>query len=113
VVTAASVPFYPRIALLANVVGTAVFQVTTDGQKTSSIKLESGPPLLARAAKENIQTWQFEQHKPTTFSVTFQYRIEEPAQCTLDNATVVLHMPSDIQITTRAVHACDPSEVAR
>jgi|SRR5208282_4494393 len=109
VVAAASVPLYPRTALLAHIQGVVKIRVATDGRKTSTLKVESGPPMLVQAAEENIRTWQFEEHKPTKFLVTFEYRIEEPAGCNFDNATVVLHMPLEVQISAKGVHTCDPA----
>ena len=38
-------------------------------------EVESGQPMLAQAAQKNVKTWQFEQHSPTTFEVTFRYRL--------------------------------------
>ena len=109
VVAAASVPLYPRTALLAHIQGTVKIRVTTDGKKISSLDAESGPPMLAQAAEENIRTWQFEEHKPTRFLAIFEYRIEEPGVCAIENSTVVLHMPLDIQISAKGVNICDPA----
>ena len=109
VVAAASVPLYPRTALLVHIQGTVKIRVTTNGTKVSSVEVENGPPMLARAAQENIRTWQFQRHNPTTFLVTFDYRIEEPAGCSVNNSTAVLRMPSDVQISAKGVHTCDPA----
>jgi hypothetical protein len=82
--------------------------VTTDGLKVSVLDAESGPPLLVKAAKENIQSWRFEKHKPTTFLVTFQYRLEDEGTCAVDNSTVILHLPAQVEISARALEHCDP-----
>lgn len=109
VVASASVPFYPRTPLLAHIQGIVKIRVTTDGKKISSLEVESGPPMLAKAAEENIRSWQFEEHKPMKFLVTFEYAIEEPVGCTTNNETVVLHMPLDVHVSAKGVHACDPA----
>jgi len=108
VVASASVPFYPRTALLAHIEGVVKVRVTTDGERTSAANAESGPPMLARAAEQNLRSWQFEEHAPTTFVATFQYRIDEPGLCNVGNSTVVMHMPSDVQVSAQGVHTCDP-----
>jgi hypothetical protein len=113
VVVSASVPLYPRTAQLAHIQGTVKIRATTDGKKVSSLDAESGPPMLVQAAEDNLRTWQFEEHKPVTFLVTFQYAIEEPPQCSIDNATVVLHMPSDVQVNAKSVHTCDPASTTQ
>lgn len=113
VVTSASVPLYPRTALLAHIQGTVKIRATTDGNTVSALDAESGPPMLVQAAEDNIRTWQFEEHKPVTFVVTFHYTIEEPPQCGPDNATVILHMPSDVQVNAKGVHTCDPASATQ
>lgn len=114
VVVAASVPFYPRAGLLAHINGTVKIQVTTDGKKISSMSIQTGPAILAQAAKDNLQTWQLDEHKPTTFITTFEYALEDPAVCSVENATVVLKMPTYVKVTARRVHTCDPtSDVSR
>jgi hypothetical protein len=110
VVVSASVPLYPRTALLAHIQGVVKIEVTTDGAKVSSVHVETGPPMLAQAAEDNIRTWRFEEHKPATFVVTFRYTIEEPPECDFGNATVLLHMPSEVQVHAKGWHTCDPAE---
>lgn len=109
VVTAAAVPLYPRTAQLVHIQGTVVIRATTDGRRVSSVVVESGPPMLARAAEENIRTWQFQEHKRTTLHVTYDYVLETPAVCDVENSAVALHLPLAVRITTREVRTCDPS----
>jgi len=109
VVISASVPLYPRTALLAHIQGTVKIKVTTDGKRASFLDAESGPPMLAQAAEDNIRTWQFEEHKPLTFSATFHYVIEGPPGCTVGNATAILHMPADVEVRANPLHTCDPA----
>jgi len=108
VVTAASVPLYPRTALLAHIQGSVKIPVTTDGQKIISFDAPDGPPMLVQAAEEAIRTWRFEVHKPTTFLIHFEYQIDEPGSCSVENSTVTLRLPEDVQIKGRRVHTCDP-----
>jgi Gram-negative bacterial TonB protein C-terminal len=107
VVTNASVPLYPRIALIAHIMGVVRFRLSTDGSHVTSVEVENGPPLLAKAAEENIKTWQFERHKPTTFEATFTYKLL-PATCDakgncngVENDEVLLHLPTNVEIAAR------------
>lgn len=109
VVTSASVPLYPQVPLLAQITGAVRLRISTDGNHVTSMEIESGPAILANAAGENIKTWQFEPHKPTTFEATFTYTLL-PATCDAaghcnarENDDVLLHLPTDVQIRTRAV----------
>ncbi len=108
VVTSASVPLYPRIPLIAQITGVVRLRVSTDGSRVTSMEMESGPPILANAAEENVKTWQFEPHKPTTFETTFTYKLlpmtcDAKGQCNgRQNDEGLLHFPTDVQINTRA-----------
>jgi len=101
IVTAAAVPLYPRVAHLTNTQGIVRVSVATDGHAitTTSVENKDADPTLARAAQENLRTWQFATHQPTSFIVTFQYR-------TLDsltgqyNPTVILRFPTNVQVDT-------------
>lgn len=108
VVTVGTMPLYPRVALLAHIEGIVKIKVTTDGKKVSSLATESGPPMLAEAAKKDIQTWNFEKHKPTSFIVTFRYHIVGPAQCGIGNGTTVLHVPLEVEVEANGIQTCDP-----
>ena len=107
--SAGAVPLYPRMALAARVQGVAKIRVTTDGKKVSSVEAESGPPMLVAAAKQSILAWQFEAHKPTTFETTFEYVIEEPAECFFSNTVAVLKLPLEVRISTKGLKTCDPA----
>jgi Gram-negative bacterial TonB protein C-terminal len=109
VVASASAPLYPSIPLMAQITGVVRLRLSTDGTHVTSMEIESGPAILANAAEENIKTWQFEPHKPTTFEAMFTYTLL-PATCDAaghcngrENDEVLLHLPTDVQIRTRAV----------
>jgi hypothetical protein len=109
-VTSAAVPLYPRTADLAHIEGVVWLQVSTDGKRVSDVKVESGPPLLANAAADNVRTWEFGQHQPTTFKVRFNYRFLPESGCYVDNSVVMLRLPAEIEVSTKRVHTCDPVE---
>lgn len=62
----ASVPFHPRNAQAAHIEGVVRLRISTDGTRAVSVQVQDGPPMLARAARDNVKTWQFEPHAPTT-----------------------------------------------
>ncbi len=108
-VTAGKLPLYPIMARAARVQGVVKIKVTTDGKKVASVDVESGPPMLVKFAKENILTWEFTVHKPTTFVTTFEYIIEEPAQCDYSNDALTLKLPLEVRIIVKGLKTCDPS----
>jgi hypothetical protein len=111
--TAGQLPVYPLIALHARIEGVVKISVTTDGRSVSSLDVESGPPMLVRSTKENILTWKFVDHKPTTFLATFEYVIEEPAQCEFSNGVSVLNLPRKARISAKGLKTCDPAVKAK
>ena len=106
-------PFYPAMARAARIQGVVKIRVVTDGEKVISAVAESGPPMLARFAKENVLTWEFAKHKPTTFVAKFEYRIEESDQCTYGNGFTKLTLPLEVRIDADAVGSCDLTETKR
>ncbi len=113
-VTAASVPFYPPIARMAGIQGLVQLRVSTDGKRVSTVEVVSGPPFLARLASDNVKTWEFKPHAPTTFEVTFHYKRVLPSKCPNCNCeypekeSVLLEFPTDIYLTGKAIIHCGP-----
>ena len=109
VVVTASVPFFPPAARVAHIEGTVRLRIATDGKTVSAITVQSGPPMLATAAEENVRTWQFKEHKSSTFDATFQYKLLSESECDMDNGLVTLHLPTDVQVTAKGWQTCDPA----
>ncbi len=115
-VASASVPFYPRFAPPARIQGVVTLRLSTDGKRVSAVGAESGPPMLIQAAKENVRTWQFEQHRPTSFEVTFHYKLlptKCDSECTCDSEekeSVLLQLPTNVEVSAKEYTICDPSE---
>jgi hypothetical protein len=105
-VTAADTPIYPVLLHTANIGGTVRLRLRTDGRRVSNVVIESdgGNPALGRAAKENASTWEFSQHEPTSFTVTYHYvlceQLEDIKSSAL-NSKVVLKFPTSVEIYAR------------
>ncbi len=113
VVVTASVPFYPPAARVAHIEGTVRLLITTDGKKVSAVTVQSGPPMLATAAEENVRAWQFKEHKPATFDTRFQYKLLSESECDMDDGVVTLHLPTEVQVTAKTWKTCDPAVESR
>jgi len=98
-VTGAKVPFYPPLARAANVQGVVHVKVTTDGHRVIATHVEDGHKLLASAAEENARTWEFATHDPTTFTVTYHYKLDAKLKGDPDNPTVILRLPTEVEIS--------------
>ncbi len=103
------IPVYPLMAREARVQGIVKVRVTTDGKRAASLAAEAGPAMLVKFTKENIQTWEFAKHKPITFVTTFEYHIEDPAQCTFSNGTAVLRLHREALVSANGIETCDPA----
>ncbi len=108
-VTTAGVPFYPPIARVARIEGVVRLRLSTDGKRVSAISVESGPPALVPAAQENVRTWQFKDHSPTTFESTFRYKMLPESECEMDSGTVLLRLPTEVEVSAKGVQTCDPA----
>lgn len=103
-------PLYPIIARAARIQGVVKIKVTTDGKNVTSADVVSGPPMLAKSAKESVLTWKFLGHSPVTFIATFDYEFEGSAQCDYANDALTLKLPLELRITAPVVETCDPAE---
>jgi hypothetical protein len=75
-------------------------KVTTDGHHVVGTRVEEGHKLLAAAAEENVRTWQFQLHEPTTFTVTYKYNLVTNWKGDPENPTVVLRLPTEVEAAT-------------
>jgi hypothetical protein len=77
-------------------------QVTTDGQAVTDVKLTSGHPKLAPDAINNVRTWKFGDHTPTTFMVDYMYVFQghfkrDPAS----GCDAKLELPTKVTVSTK------------
>ena len=107
-VTIANVPLYPPAARQAGIEGPVRLRLSTDGTRVLAITVESGQPMLVQAAKENVKTWVFKQHSPSTFVATFRYRLLPESECDMDSGTVLLRLPTEVEVSAKRVRTCDP-----
>ena len=102
-VTGASTPLYPIGPHTVNIQGSVRVKMVTDGHRavTVSVEDDGGHPALARAARENAETWEFLNHDPTSFTVTYRYilvaRLKDIESNTL-NSKVILRFPTSVEI---------------
>jgi outer membrane biosynthesis protein TonB len=97
-VLSAQVPLYPQTARTANVQGIVHIRVETDGQRVTSAQAEDGNQLLSAPAEKNVKTWQFSLHKPTTFTVTYKYRLVDDIEASQNNPRVLLKLPTEVEV---------------
>ncbi len=110
VVTSATAPLYPLVANHAYITGVVKLKVRTDGTAVARVDGIDGPPMLMKAAEENIRTWKFAPHKPTSFVATFEYEItSRETVCGFSNGTTTMTLPLEVHIQAHAVSTCDPA----
>lgn len=114
-VSNATVPLYPRVSRTARIQGDVVLQISTDGHRVSGVEVESGPPMLVEAAKDNVETWEFEPHQPTSFKVRFRYKLLAPTKCDSDcncdseeKESILLQLPTKVDVSAKLPAICDP-----
>jgi TonB family protein len=116
VVKSGEMPFYPPLARVAHVEGDVQLRVTTDGSGVASVVVESGQPMLAKAAQDNVRTWKFEPHEPTSFSTLFSYHLLTEFKCEPgkpNNGEFHIKLPTEVEViansTLRDAY-CDPTQ---
>jgi TonB family protein len=88
-------PFYPPLPRQARISGEVRVRFTTDGLSVISVQAATGHELLRQAAEQNVRTWKFAAHEPSTFHVMFRYKIQSDH----DNV-VFLPSPAIVEIAT-------------
>ena len=97
-VAAASVPLYPPLARATHVEGTVHVKINTDGRRVVATHVEDGHGLLAEAAEKNVQTWEFQIHEPTSFIVTYRYKLVPGLKGDPENPEVILRLPTEVEV---------------
>ena len=72
-----SEPIYPPLARQTRIQGDVSVKVTTDGESVREAVAQTGHPLVRKAAEGNVKEWKFASHTPSTFNVTFRYKLME------------------------------------
>lgn len=98
VVSFAEVPFYPPIARAANISGVVHVVITTDGHRVVTAHVQDGQAVLSEAAQKNASSWQFATHEPTTFTVTYVYKLVDNRKAQRGGPKVILQLPTDIEV---------------
>lgn len=92
------VPSYQPLARQARIEGVVHVKITTDGTKVVIARAQDGHPLLAIAAVENALTWRFHKHTPTSFTMTYRYRIDPGVHPNYPN--VRFRFPAEVEVST-------------
>ncbi len=108
-VAAAAVPLYPPLARMARIEGVVHVKITTDGHKVIATQPEDGHKMLAAAAESNAKTWEFATHEPTTFTVTYQYKLVAESKENPYGPTVILRLPTEVEVITTPIFISDPA----
>lgn len=106
VVISAATPLYPIGPHTANIQGTVRLNITTDGHRVvgADVKDDGGNPALGRAARENVLTWQFSNHTPLSFEVTYRYILVDKLddiESNAPNSKVVIRFPTSVEVYAR------------
>ena len=97
-----SEPIYPPLARQTRIQGEVSVKVTTDGESVREAVAQTGHPLLRKAAEDNARSWKFASHTPSTFNVTFRYKLMESSVevefLTSPNIVEILASPPEMSI---------------
>jgi len=70
-----SQPIYPPLARQTRIQGDVRVRLVTDGASVTNVEAVAGHPLLRKATEDNVRTWKFASHRPSSFFVTFRYKL--------------------------------------
>jgi TonB-like protein len=104
-----AVPIYPAVARAAHVEGVVHLKISTDGHRVTTVEVQDGTKLLAVPAQDNVKTWQFSPHDPTTFVVTYRYKLVAQAKGDTSIPSVLLRLPTDVEVSAMPRETVDPA----
>jgi TonB family protein len=98
------IPRYPQLALAARIDGTVLMRVSVDRGVVHDVEVESGNPILAEAAKDNVMGWRFLPETTEVIGVQYVFEIsDEEANISPINPEIVLRLPSYVKIVADRV----------
>jgi hypothetical protein len=68
--------------------------------------------MLIKPTEENVQTWVFAELAPSSFDVTFRYKILDTAGCEMRIPPVILHLPAEVEVDGK-LNTCDTDRYFR
>jgi hypothetical protein len=96
---------YPMDGRYLGITGSVVLELTTDGFKTKSVQVISGPPVLTPSAVLFVQSWKFRKHTPTKVRVEIEYALVDPPVPTDGDPeessvpeTLILNLPTKAKV---------------
>ena len=90
VLKSGALPLYPELARQAWYPRNCAPRSVTDGVNVKQVVASGAHKLLMNAAEAYIKTWEFYKHPPQTFTVIFDYKLEEQEVSGFVNPTEVL-----------------------
>jgi TonB family protein len=106
-VAGAAVPLYPPLARAARIQGVVHIEIVTDGHNVITARVKDGQKLLAAAAEENARTWRFAVHTPTSFTITYRYKLDVKLNNSPNNPTIVLRLPTEVEVSSAPMPPLD------
>lgn len=92
---------YPQVARDAQIQGTVEIEVKVSPQG-DVVSTSTGPahPMLKRAAEENIGRWKFAPGTARTFTITYEFSLEEPRTEYRSETRNYYYLPSRVRVLT-------------
>jgi hypothetical protein len=106
-------PEYDNLAIAADIQGDVELTVKIDSDGSVLGSTASGPPVLVKAAQQNIAVWRFERprHGPINQNITYKFVLEEPGGCSPSpELKTDFELPYEVTIVAQATTTCDPAE---
>jgi hypothetical protein len=102
----ADIPVYPMAALTSGTEGVVNLRVSVSRNNIVDVHAESGSPLLAKAAADNVRTWVLQNTSVSLLNVTFTYRLI-PGDCSSDQQPrVTMRFPAEVELTAKRIVKC-------
>jgi hypothetical protein len=68
--------------------------------------------MLIKPAEENVRSWGFAGNSPSSFDVTYRYKLHDPVTCDTEIQPVTLRLPLEVEVIGK-LRVCDTSRFYR
>jgi len=99
-----TLPEYPPGARMIDYEGVVLVAVTVVAGEVTQAEVQFGDPALVHEAVTNVQTWRFSPDVSTTFTVEYDFRLENRPRGSGGNAALEMRLPGYVRVTGQRIN---------
>lgn len=99
-----ALPAYPARARMIDYEGVVLVAVTVAAGEVTKAEVQFGDPVLVHEAVTNVQTWRFAPDVNTSFTVEYDFHLEDRARAEGGNPSLEMRLPTYVRVTGQRIN---------